>query len=329
MSWIQKCEEWKVPIVSGPTIRAKAMAIQDALRGSSQSADLLDSITFSNGWLQRFQLRHNLKSRRVYGEAASASQEDVDEGRRILRHVTQAYAKQDIFNLDETAYFYCSAQTKTICTARMPGRKMIKKRITVAVTSNSDGSRRWPLLFVGSAKHPRCFKTRSARDLDLDYAATKKAWMTGDVFSNWIEEFNKTMQREGRYVLLLLDNASPHRYEPFLSNVVVCMLPANTTAFLQPQDAGVIQAFKNKIGALRALHIVEKFDKLVATADESDKENFASLVNKLHEVSLLQAMEWAKEAWHSVTQDTIANCWRHTGILDEEMYELIESMNNL
>ncbi|RLO05394.1 hypothetical protein DYB28_009982 [Aphanomyces astaci] len=172
MSWIQKCEEWKVPIVSGPTIRAKAMAIQDALRGSSQSADLLDSITFSNGWLQRFQLRHNLKSRRVYGEAASASQED-------------------------------------------------------------------------------------------------------------------------------------------------------------PQDAGVIQAFKNKIGALRALHIVEKFDKLVATADESDKENFASLVNKLHEVSLLQAMEWAKEAWHSVTQDTIANCWRHTGILDEEMYELIESMNNL
>ncbi|KAF0702003.1 hypothetical protein AaE_016187 [Aphanomyces astaci] len=41
------------------------------------------------------------------------------------------------------------------------------------------------------------------------------------------------------------------------------MLPANTTAFLQLQDAGVIQAFKNKIGALRALHIVQKFDKLV------------------------------------------------------------------
>ncbi|RHY53117.1 hypothetical protein DYB34_008285 [Aphanomyces astaci] len=194
MSWIQKCEEWKVPIVSGPTIRAKAMAIQDVLRGSSQSADVLDSITFSNGWLQRFQLRHNLKSRRVYGEAASASQEDVDEGRRILRDVTQAYAKQDIFNI---------------------------------------------------------------------------------------------------------------------------------------QDAGVIQAFKNKIGALRALHFVQKFDKLVATGDESDKENFASLVNKLHEVSPLQAMEWAKEAWRSVTQDTIANRWRHTGVLDEEMYELIESMNNL
>ncbi|RHY96592.1 hypothetical protein DYB35_008631, partial [Aphanomyces astaci] len=90
-----------------------------------------------------------------------------------------------------------------------------------------------------------------------------------------------------------------------------------------------VKAFKNKIGALRALHIVQKFDKLVETADESDKENFASQVNKLHEVSLLQAMEWAKEAWQSVTQDTIANRWRHTGILDEEMYELFESMNYL
>ncbi|RHY05627.1 hypothetical protein DYB25_012884, partial [Aphanomyces astaci] len=90
------------------------------------------------------------------------------------------------------------------------------------------------------------------------------------------------------------------------------------------------KAFKNKIGALRALlHIVQKLDKLVETADESDKENFASQVNKLHEVSLLQAMEWAKEAWQSVTQDTIANRWRHKGILDEEMYELFESMNYL
>ncbi|RQM19807.1 hypothetical protein B5M09_011189 [Aphanomyces astaci] len=90
-----------------------------------------------------------------------------------------------------------------------------------------------------------------------------------------------------------------------------------------------VKAFKNKIGALRALHIVQKFDKLVETADESDKETFASQVNKLLEVSLLQAMEWAKEAWQSVTQDTIANRWCHTGILDEEMYELFESMNYL
>ncbi|CAK4676550.1 unnamed protein product [Aphanomyces euteiches] len=107
------------------------------------------------------------------------------------------------------------------------------------------------------------------------------------------------------------------------------MLPPNTTAFLQPQDAGVIQAFKSKITALRAQHLVDKFDALLETADESNKENFASLVNKLHEVSLLQALGWAKEAWHCVSRDTIINCWRHTGIIDEDIYELIDSMRNM
>jgi len=40
--------------------------------------------------------------------------------------------------------------------------------------------------------------------------------------------------------------------------------------------------------------------------------------------SLKQALEWAKIAWESVSQATIVNCWRHTGIVDEVVYELID-----
>ncbi|RHY48931.1 hypothetical protein DYB30_011112 [Aphanomyces astaci] len=157
MSWIRKCEEWKVPIVSGPTIRAKAIALCDEMLSSPSHDDptRLAALTFSHGWLYRFQQRHDLKSRRVYGEAASASEQVVNEGRLRLRDVTRGYEKRNIYNLDETAYFYCSSQTKTICTLSMPGRKKVKKRITVAVTSNADGSCRWPLLFIGTAKQPR------------------------------------------------------------------------------------------------------------------------------------------------------------------------------
>ncbi|KAF0712278.1 Aste57867_4880 [Aphanomyces stellatus] len=107
------------------------------------------------------------------------------------------------------------------------------------------------------------------------------------------------------------------------------MLPPNTTAFLQPDDAGIIQAFKKRIGTLRSQYVVDKFDKLVETIGVADKENFTAHVNKLHDVSLLQALDWAKDAWQDVTRDTIANCWRHTGILDDDMYELIDRMNNL
>ncbi|KAH9190099.1 hypothetical protein AeNC1_007926 [Aphanomyces euteiches] len=192
-------------------------------------------------------------------------------------------------NLDETAYFYCTAQASTICTS--------------TVTSNAVGSCKWLLLFIGTAKQPRCFGSRLAEELDLEYSASKKG-MTATVFHQWIEKFNAAMQDEGRHVLLLLDNASPHRLEETLSHVAVRMLPPNTTAFLQPQDAGIIQAFKRKLAVLRAQHIVDKFDLLLDTADEAEKENFASLVNKLHDVTLLQALEWAKEAWRCVSQDT-------------------------
>ncbi|KAH9152750.1 hypothetical protein AeRB84_004881 [Aphanomyces euteiches] len=191
--------------------------------GGQDDIDRLQSATFSNGWLHRFQKRNNLKSRRVYGEAASASEEAVNNGRAQLIEVTRGYEKRNIFNLDETAYFYCMAQTKTICTSRIPGRKKIKKRITVAVTSNADGSCRWPLLFIGTSKQPRCFGQRSPDDLDVDYEATMKGWMTSIVFSQWIEKFNSRMQNEERHVLLLLDNASPHRYDQELSHVTVRM----------------------------------------------------------------------------------------------------------
>ncbi|RLN77720.1 hypothetical protein DYB28_003682 [Aphanomyces astaci] len=279
LQWIRKCEEWSVPIVSGPTMRVKA--------------------------------------------------KQIHEGRRNLLTITAGYDKRDIYNLDETAYFYCTTPSKAVCTKSMPGRKKVKKRITVAVTSNADGSSKWPLLLIGTAKKPRCFGPTAVADMDFVYAASKKGWMTSNVFAHWVEGFNKAMHEQRRYVLLLLENASAHRKEGQLSNVAIHMLPANTTAFLQPQDAGIIQAFKARIGVLRATYLVEKFDKLVASADESDKESFGSRVNKLHEVSLVQALEWAKEAWQGVTQETIANCWRHTGILDEEVYELIENMRNL
>ncbi|RLO13893.1 hypothetical protein DYB28_012780 [Aphanomyces astaci] len=156
MQWIRMCEEWTVPIVTGLTIRAKAEKIRDALRRQTHHhTSRLDAMEFSNGWLYRLQARNDLKSRRVYGEAASISVQAVEDGKRCLHdEVTRDYDKCNIFNMEVTAYFYCTTHTKTICFTRIPGKKKIKKRITVAVTSNADGSSKWPLLFIGTAKQP-------------------------------------------------------------------------------------------------------------------------------------------------------------------------------
>ena len=87
--------------------------------------------------------------------------------------------------------------------------------------------------------------------------------MNTELFTKWIERFNGRMKSEGHHVLLLLDNVSSRRVSAPLLNVTVQMLPPNTSSFLQPQDAGLIQSFKIKLEQLKTWYIVGKFDELL------------------------------------------------------------------
>ncbi|KAF1327258.1 Integrase catalytic core protein, partial [Globisporangium splendens] len=59
-------------------------------------------------------------------------------------------------------------------------------------------------------------------------------------------------------------------------------------------------------------------------AAEIGAENMERETDALHQADVLQAMQWAEEAWQHVASSSIANCWRHAKILDEEMYELVD-----
>lgn len=72
-----------------------------------------------------------------------------------LLNVTEGVAKQDIYHMDETAYFYCATPSKVMASTEQEGRKSSKKRTTVAISSNADGPARPPLLFGGTANKPR------------------------------------------------------------------------------------------------------------------------------------------------------------------------------
>lgn len=327
MKWIDACESWKLPIVTCATIRGKAVKIRDhlLLENTGTPTAALAQMKFSNGWLCKFQRRYNLSSKRICGEAASVDADAVKEGRKKLQKITQAYAKRDVFNLDETAYFYCSHPTRSISNGAIVGRKKSKKRITVAVACNADGSTKLPLLFVGSSRRPRCFQGKSSDELGVQYESTPKAWMTKQLFETWVLRFNELMRDANRSVLLLIDNASSHRVDEPLSHVTLQPLPPNTTAVLQPQDAGIIRQFKVQIQARKTRHVVDWFDDFLAR--EGDSEHVcAQELDKVYSVDVLVAMRWAIEAWEAVTTTTITNCWRHTEVLDESMYELIDSV---
>ena len=74
----------------------------------------------------------------------------------------------------------------------------------------------------------------------------------------------------------------------------------NLTAWIQPMDSGIIRSFKS--------HYRRLFTRLALSRDDKGIED-------IYKINQLEAMEMAAAAWDAVSPTTIANCWRHTGIL--------------
>jgi hypothetical protein len=106
-----------------------------------------------------------------------------------------------------------------------------------------DGTEKIDPVVINNALNPRCLKGVNVKKLPLRYYANKKAWMTSDVFADWLKWFNLKMC--DRKVLLLIGNVPTH-VSIELSNVRVHFLPPNTTSQIQPMDAGIIRNFKLK-----------------------------------------------------------------------------------
>ncbi|KAE9159318.1 hypothetical protein PF005_g32083 [Phytophthora fragariae] len=295
-AWIMDMERRNI-CLSRELVTMKARELQAHL------CDAWD-LNFSDGWLTAFMRRHKLRHRVLHGEAASVDPEVVRKDLQEIQQVTDLFAPHDIFNMDETGLCYATAPTRSICSKKMRGVKKKKTRITLAMTANADGTDALPILYLGHAKKPRCFNKKFAKDLGFDYKADKKAWMTRVIFQDWLRGVDQNMRAANRHILLLLDNASSHDSGDLaLTNVTLKHLPPNTTAFLQPMDAGIIASFKAAYKK-KQLHWV--YNKL-RDPDAIKHDPYA--------IDQLQAMRWSEEVWREITgKKTIKNCFRHTGI---------------
>lgn len=65
LKWIWQCEDFKLPVVTGTTIREKAAKIWDDLVHSAEpnTAAVIMAMSLSSGWLCKFQGRHRLISK--------------------------------------------------------------------------------------------------------------------------------------------------------------------------------------------------------------------------------------------------------------------------
>jgi transposase len=270
----------------------------------------------TNGWISRWKAREGIVFKRAHGEKTDADSSAADDWvKKTLPGILANYASRDVFNADETGIYYKLMPNGTLCfrSEDISGSKKNKERVTVMVAANMDGSEKLSLLVVGKSKNPRCLRGVS---LPVTYSYSKNAWMTSAIFQTWLTNLNERMRKEGRSILLLVDNCSAHPKGAAdnLSNIKLQFLPPNTTALIQPCDQGIIKCLKHYYRD----QVISRIERVI---DGKESEMTAQGIAKA--TSLLDALHMLRAAWGQVTEACIANCWRkahffQTPFVDEE-----------
>ena len=184
------------------------------------------------------------------------------------------------------------------------GVKGSKVRLTYLFASNADGSEKRPPLIIGKAKKPRAFQNNTGAQLGFHYRHNAKAWMTVDIYQEWLRQWDRELGGKGREIILLQDNYSGHIVPDGLQNIRVVIFEPNLTAHVQPMDQGIIRCFK---AHYRATYIQRAMDRYVTGVTPSE----------IYDINQLQAMQLADLAWHEVDTTTIRHCWQKAGILPD------------
>lgn len=255
LKWFSLQRSRNLPI-TGALLQAKA----------TEFAELFGETGFvcSNGWLDRFKKRNNITCGRIVGEASSVCPTDVSDWmENVWPEIIRDYAEKDIFNADEAGLFYklTPNQTLKMKGEKCVGGKLSKVRITVLVCGNMNGSEKRQLTVIGKSHKPRCFK--NVKKLPVDYKANKKAWMTSDLFQEYLRKWDKELSLKKRKIVLLVDNCTAHIEPKNLDYIKLVFLPPNTTSVLQPMDQGVIRSLKCIYRKQLILRILESYDKNV------------------------------------------------------------------
>ncbi|KAI7976189.1 hypothetical protein EIK77_010662 [Talaromyces pinophilus] len=203
--------------------------------------------SFSNGWLERFQSRQEIKIKKQHGDSGDSA-EDAGVQLIRIRQILRTFASQDIFSCDETGLFWKMMPERNLATSVIPGRRSEQARISALFCCNSDGSERLPPLFIGTSERPGAFAKANVNieNLGCLWRSNKQAWMTSEIFKEWLLWFDNRM--EGRKVVLLIDKLSAHqiafqKVSMRLKNTLVMLLPSCAETPCEPLE-GIVNVWK-------------------------------------------------------------------------------------
>lgn len=172
--------------------------------------------------------------------------------------------------------------------------KFSKERVTLMLTCSQMGGKLKPLI-IGRAKRPRWLK-KCENMKEIVYKSSKKAWMTTSILVEWLKDVDSFFRKQGRKILMILDNAPCHRVENNFEHIELLFLPKNTTSRVQPLDQGIIRSFKN---------LYSKY----FLRDASLASDYLNIQDFCKKFNLSNAITIIIKSWLEVTTSTIKNCF--------------------
>uniref|UniRef100_A0A672UAV1 Tigger transposable element derived 4 n=1 Tax=Strigops habroptila TaxID=2489341 RepID=A0A672UAV1_STRHB len=280
VKWYRIAQCLNVP-VNGPMLRLKANDFAQKLGHSDFKC--------SNGWLDRFKSRYGLVFRAQPVEAAAATSIDAPTlwYQNVLPHYLNEYQPKNVFYIQETGLLYQMLPHNTFafkgetCSVG----ELSKERITVVVGTNMDGSEKLPLLVIGKNRSPRFLK--DVESLPVDYVGNDMAWMTSEVFEQWMHKLDDKFQAQQQQVVILVDSLPAHTEVKNLKSVKLVFFPPDASSCITVKQR-VIRSLKVKYRHC----LIKRFIDCV-----EGNEEFM--------LPLRDAIEMLYLCWREVTPETI------------------------
>lgn len=260
----------------------------------------------TDGWLSRWKDRHNIVYKKVCGEKKDGGNLRSEHWiKNCLPGILKYFHQDDIYNTVETGLYFRAIPDYSLVFKKESdaARKKQKERITVLVTCNMSGTDKRKLLVIGKSKNPRCFRGVS---LPLTYKNNSNMWMTGEIFRQFLTEWDLELEIKNRKIALFLDNCTAHP-NVTLRNIKLVFLPGNTS-LIPPLAQGIIKA-------LKTLYRKDMRNLIIGIIDEDNQKQAKDVANS---ISLLTAVHMIQKAWENVQKSTIINCFRNVGFVTDK-----------